>query len=176
MILDQHIVREFLRYFKTTGRFVWRYRARDHFLTDKACNAWNARYPGETAGTFHRSSGYWIITINNCPHGAHRLAWLWVHGWLPKELDHVNQDRIDNRICNLREVSHRDNGRNRRLSRNNTSSISGVSWSSKEQKWRATIRVNYKHLNIGVFSSLDAAARARKSAERKYGFHRNHGR
>ena len=82
----------------------------------------------------------------------------------------------DNRLVNLRDVDQRTNLRNQRLSRANSSGVTGVSWSLVRKKWYAYITVDGLMKNLGHFVSLPVAVEARKTAERLYGFHPNHGR
>ena len=92
-----------------------------------------------------------------------------------KSIDHINGNRSDNRIENLRVVNKIENSRNQRPKPSNVSGFTGVSWDKVNNKWRATIKVKYKQINIGRFSELSDAIDARKSANLKYGFHENHG-
>jgi len=105
----------------------------------------------------------------------HRLAWLYVHGELPEFIDHVNHNRSDNRIDNLRSVTRVENNRNKSISKHNTSGVLGVSWHKRQEKWVAGIKVDYKKKHLGSFTDINDAIRARKEAEIKYGFHTNHG-
>lgn len=86
------------------------------------------------------------------------------------EVDHIGGEktRNDNRKNNLRIATHSENGKNCKLSANNTSGITGVSWSNYEQKWRARITVNYKSIFLGWFTDFNEAVKARKEAEKKY--------
>tara|TARA_R110000803_G_scaffold53330_2_gene109371 strand:+ start:889 stop:1404 length:516 start_codon:yes stop_codon:yes gene_type:complete len=92
-------------------------------------------------------------------------------------VDHENADRFDNRMSNLRDVTQLENRRNSSLNANNTTGSCGISeWKGKKgSTWRATIRVNYKKVYIGAFKTLEKAIAARKAAEVKFGFHKNHG-
>jgi len=120
--------------------------------------------------------GYLVVAIGKKTYLVHRVIWLWVYGSLPKhELDHANHIKIDNRISNLQEALHRDNGKNQSMPRNNTSGVMGVCWDNGRNKWAAAIMVNGKTIHLGRFDDLAAAAVARKAATRKYGFHENHG-
>ena len=127
----------------------------------------------------HHSGYLYIrITVNEKAKqfSLHRLAWLYTHGYLPEFIDHINHDRSDNRIDNLREVSRIENNMNQSKAKHNTSGHIGVSWHKGQKKWTSGIKVNYKRIHLGSFDDIDDAIRARKQAEVKYGFHANHGR
>jgi len=127
---------------------------------------------GECAGTI-QSHGYLIITIDKKRYMAHRLAWFYVHGAWPKgDLDHINGDKLDNRIINLREATRQQNMQNVRRHRHNTSGYKGVAWHSQRNKWRAYIFDSYRQIHLGLFDSREAAALARANAEKKYHSHR----
>lgn len=120
---------------------------------------------GRETGTVSSTSGYIMISADNRRYNAHRLAWLHVHGTWPVEVDHVNMDRSDNRLSNLREASRAENSCNRPVQRNNKSSgIKGVTWSHKRRKWLAQIGKDGKHYNLGAYSSIEEAATAYKDA------------
>ena len=107
----------------------------------------------------------------------HRIAWLLMTGhWPTEEIDHINGIRTDNRWSNLRSVSRVENQHNRKLPTNNKSGVHGVCWHKSLGKWVAQIRLNEKIKHLGCFSSIDDAIEARKIAEKKYGYHDNHGR
>ena len=131
---------------------------------------------GDVPGYIGRN-GYQQIYVDGKIYYAHRLIWLHVHGAFPPEqIDHINGDRTDNRIENLRAVNNQENHRNERKSKNNTSGATGVFWAAKISKWRGQIRIGKKNIHLGVFDNWFDAVCARKSAEKKYGFHPNHGR
>jgi len=119
--------------------------------------------------------GYVRIGFQNKVYLAHKLAWLYVYGDWPIELDHINHNRADNRISNLRLVTHSDNMKNQRKCKNNTSGVTGVNWDKQTNKWRAEIMVNRKGIKLGRFTELQDAIQIRKQAEIDYGFHPNHG-
>jgi len=156
--------------------FYWKPRP----VTTHHDKAWNTKYARKRAGSL-RSSEYRSIgfRINGKDYAffEHRLVFLWLHGHFPKDdMDHINGIRDDNRIENLREVGHVENGKNTKIYKTNTSGIIGVHWSTSKQKWRAQIVVDYKQIYLGLFDDKFAAICARKSAEVKYIFHENHGR
>ena len=84
------------------------------------------------------------------------------------DVDHMNHQRYDNRKNNLRVCSHRNNGKNLSLAKNNTSGITGVRFDNKLQKWIVEIMVNYKTIWLGTFDKSDDALKARREAEDKY--------
>ena len=127
------------------------------------------------AGTL-RKTGYLVVNIRGKTCLVHRIIWLWVHGHFPTEqIDHINHIRTDNRLANLRPASFLDNRRNLTLFKRNTSGVCGVGWEKSAQKWRSRIKVNYSSISLGYFENFDDAVSARKKAEKKYGFHPNHG-
>lgn len=91
------------------------------------------------------------------------------------EIDHINHDKIDNHIENLRIVSHSDNLKNLSLRSDNKTGISGVCWHSKQNKWQASINVNGRMKYLGVFDCIEKATEARKIAEFEHKYHPNHG-
>ena len=93
---------------------------------------------------------------------AHRVAWLFHYGEDPgdRQVDHINKDRLDNRIENLRLATHQENQRN-------TKGL-GVSWSKQKQKWRSYIMVDYKQISGGLHESYEAALEATARLKRKH--------
>lgn len=83
-------------------------------------------------------------------------------------VDHINGDTLDNRRMNLRTCTHAANLRNGRLRTNNTSGVKGVYWDRARGLWNARIRVNYRTVHLGRFTTLEAAAHARRLAEQQY--------
>jgi len=123
---------------------------------------------GGTAGA-RMSNGYRNISVMNRRYLAHRLAWLYVYdSWPETQIDHVNRDRSDNRILNLREATPRQNGQNKGMLISNTSGYAGVSWHRLRSKWRANIKHNRVQIHLGLFESIEDAVAARKAAEKLY--------
>ena len=154
-------LREFLHYEPETGIF-----------TRKVSTARRVK-AGDVAGC-PDGRGYLLIQAQSRLYRAHRLAWLYVYGtWPTDQIDHINRIRTDNRISNLREVSHKQNGQNRSKPSNNTSGYTGVRWYKRISKWVAQIRHNYKHIYLGCYNTIEEAIAARKAGELKYwGAHR----
>lgn len=163
-MITQERLRELLDYNAETGHFVWRRR----LGSDRDTNAWNERFADTIAGGLN-GNGYRQIRLDGCRYKAHRLAWLWVHGcWPAADTDHINGDRTDNRIANLREATRAENMRNRGANKNNTSGHKGVTWRRDVRKWHARIVVSRRHIRLGHFDTPEAAAEAYEVAANKY--------
>lgn len=85
-----------------------------------------------------------------------------------EEVDHINHDTKDNRKNNLREVAHQQNLMNQKINANNTSGVTGVSWSNTHNVWKAKIFYKGKEISLGYYVNFDDAVKARKQAEEKY--------
>ncbi len=100
---------------------------------------------------------------------AHRIAWVLHYGEWPKgQIDHIDGNGLNNRLVNLRDVSHAENQRNQKLHSRNKSGYRGVSLDRKTGKWQAHIWANGKRLYLGRFDTALAAGEARTAAETKY--------
>ena len=120
--------------------------------------------------------GYKSVHVLNKLFLAHRLVWLLEKGEMPKgSLDHINQDNQDNRISNLRLVSHAENMKNKKRYANNSQGITGVYWRKDKKNWNPQIRSNNKLYSLGYFNDFFEACCARKSAEINFNFSSNHG-
>jgi len=130
---------------------------------------------GSVAGSVN-PSGYILIQIDRKSYKAHRLAWMFTHGKFPlANIDHINGVRIDNRIVNLRSASHSENLKNQKIRATNSSGVTGIYWNNAKRKWRAYIKDLGKQVHLGLFDDKFEAICARKSAENKFGYHKNHG-
>ena len=110
--------------------------------------------------------GYLRIRVYGKKYRAHRLAWLYVYGTFPsKGIDHINGNKLDNRIENLREADQTENSQNRVAWRNSTSRYLGVSYYAKTKKWVAQIKSGADQIFLGYFSTPEAANAAYKQAK-----------
>ena len=120
---------------------------------------------GDVAGTIN-NHGYCIIYVDREGYPAHRIIYLWHHGYMPEgELDHINRIKRDNRIENLREVSRLCNVRNTGNFKNNTSGVKGIYKYQNLSKWFAYIKVSSRAYRLGTFNNLDEAVLTRLAAE-----------
>lgn len=171
------LLRKLLRYEPETGKLYWLERTLEMFPHARACISWNARFARKEALTSLDRKGYRRGAIFNKFYAAHRVIWAIVHGeWPPEQIDHINGDKQDNRLGNLRAVSNSENLKNQKRPKNNTSGIIGVYWNKQLVAWHAQIKINGKKKHLGTYQCIGAAAAARASADLKHGFHRNHGR
>ena len=166
---DLEYLRQRLRYEPDTGKLFWL----PHSMASKS---WTTRYAGKEAFTSKDRHGYRQTHMDGIVLRAHRVAWALHYGaWPEFDIDHVNHDREDNRLCNLRAVTRAENRKNASLSRNNTSGVCGVYWSTDRRKWGAYITSGGLQHNLGHFASFEDAVAARRAAEGRFGFHENHG-
>ena len=141
--------------------------------------AFNAQFAGRECGSIDYH-GYRIIGFRH--EGklkrlkAHRLAWLIVHGKPPDgEIDHINRNRADNRISNLRDVHRHINQRNASRRVDNTSGVTGVAWDKNSGKWLAQASIDGRPRYIGRFTCIHEASAAVKAFRAKHGFTDSHG-
>ena len=129
---------------------------------------------GNVSGSY--SSRYALVTINGVPWQISRVIFMMHHNYLPKYVDHINGNKHDNRIENLRAATPHQNQCNHPLQSKNKSGVKGVSWIKKYQKWYACIRVNGKTKNLGMFDNLELAKEFIELArETLHGNFANHG-
>ena len=154
--LTAEYLRSILHYEPETGIFTW-----------KVSNSNRVRI-GDAAGC-PCGGGYLNITVGSRLYLGHRLAWLYVYGVWPKDqIDHINRNRSDNRITNLRDVSTKQNLQNAGKYSHNTSGHPGVCWHKQHSKWVASIMHNQKSIHLGYFTDIEEALSARKAAEKLY--------
>ncbi len=148
-------LRELLDYNPETGVFTWRATG-------------TGRRPNGTAGSVNSKDGYVYMRIDGATHLGHRLAWFYQNGHWPRYfIDHIDGDRANNRICNLRDVSKAGNNQNIRSPRiNNQSGFLGVI--KKRGKWDAQITICKRPTYIGTFDTAELAHEAYKAAKRKH--------
>lgn len=128
------------------------------------------------AGTITKN-GY--VSVGSCgvKAYAHRIVWFMHNGEIPKgfDIDHIDHDRTNNKIDNLRIVSRSDNLRNKGVVKSSSGEM-GVYWSEAAGKWEASITVEGRKKYLGLFETIESAKAARIRANSIYGYHENRGR
>ncbi len=159
------------------GTLTWRTRPREFFPSDRSMKWWNTMYAGRPALACVNSIGYCVGAILGENFLAHRVIFAMSKGRWPKnEVDHEFGRTADNTFSQMRDVTHRQNCRNQRRAKTNTSGVTGVCWAKREKKWLSRIKAKDREIFLGYFNKKTEAIAARKQAEREYGFHPNHGR
>lgn len=154
-------IRQRLAYCPVTGRLTWKARP------ERKWGAVTVR-AGDEAGS-PAKGGYAAVRVGGRANlASHRIAWFLHHGhWPLQYIDHVNGDRLDNRIENLRLATKSQNAANSKRQSNNTSGIKGVSYNAERSCWQAGICLNKKRKHLGRFSTKEAAAQAYASAAQR---------
>lgn len=123
---------------------------------------------GRSLGSAH-GNGYIRIAVGGMRVYAQRLAWFICYGDEPQHIDHINHDKADNRIRNLRAATASQNVSNRgKLNANNTSGYRGVTLFRRTGKWSSTIKVQRRSIHLGYFDDINDAVKARRDAEMKF--------
>ena len=160
--LTVDLLNHLFEYDKETGNLIWKIQQR-------------GIRKGSIAGSV-KSHGYLCVGINYKSYRAHRLVFLMHKGYLPKTIDHINGDKLDNRIENLRAATVGQNQHNRKTNANNTSGYKGVSWNKGCNKWLSQIKLEGKRIHLGYFDNLEEAAEVvRKAREELHGDFAHHG-
>lgn len=149
------------KYSKETGSLFWRVSRRGI-----------RRYYNKEAGSIDKD-GYRVIYFNQKQYRATTIIWLILYGREPfvgHEIDHINRDKSDDRLLNLRECTHSQNMSNQAIPSSNTSGYKGVSYHKHTNRFRATIMHNKKSIHIGLYNTAEEAAEAyRKKAIELFG-------
>lgn len=150
-------VNEFLAYNEKTGVFRWKVGR-------------GSKKAGSIAGCLNPTTGYWCVRIRRKGYSAHRMAWLLYYGYLPESsIDHIDKNKLNNSISNLREASQSCNCKNASTRSDNTSGVKGVNWHSGNKIWIARIAVNGKDYYIKGSKDFDEAVAHRLAAEQCLG-------
>lgn len=164
VVISQRLVQELLDYDPEVGVFTWKPRHLLWFKDKRSWKIWNTKFAGKTVGAIG-PNGYVVTTVLGQSVYGHRIAWLWMTGEWPTLIDHIDQNRSNNRWANLREATHTMNMQNAKIRSDNTSGVKGVTWSKARQCWVAQIQVKGMGLFLGHFDTMSEALDARKKAE-----------
>jgi hypothetical protein len=162
------VLKKLLRCDPAAGKLYWRKRPREFFKSNRDWLAWNTLYAGKEALITVSNTGHLRGKLFDRTYWAHRVIWKMATGREATFIDHINGNPVDNRLPNLRDVSHAENMRNRSLRKHNKTGYAGVHY--KGNRWHAGIRGGGRQLHLGSFKTREEAIAARKSAEAKYGY------
>lgn len=151
MSLSQTELKEMFLYEPETGFLRWK-DARSNMIKNSKAGCKNA-------------SGYLIVSINSKSHRVQRVIWMYIFGHIPDGfyIDHINGNKTDNRLCNLRLATNSQNQQNRPAPQNNSSGYRGVTWHKQANKWMARICHHGKREMLGLFETAEEAYEAYKS-------------
>lgn len=155
--LNHAYLHELLHYQHEEGTFVWKVKRKNTEI-------------GKIAGNRH-GAGYWTITIDQTAYLAHRLAWFYVYGkWPEFVIDHINRNRLDNRIINLRAVTQKENLQNIAVKKSNKTGTNGVCFRSdgRTNPWCARVMHNKREKSLGHFKTYEEAVEARQAWDQKF--------
>lgn len=162
-------LRKRLRYEPETGKLFW-------IDCDEETNSWRAKYVNKEAFTSFMNQGYRQGTIKKSGFLAHRVIWAIYYGkWPEKTIDHIDGDRSNNKITNLREATQSENSRNMSISKRNKSGFIGVSWSKQRNKWHVQMMVNGINKSFGFYDDISEAAKRRLQVSKGHGYSDGHG-
>lgn len=175
-LIDPEILHKLLVADFDTGKLVWKHRDRLFFMDDASFKKWNTKWAGKPAFTSKTNLGYAQGSILNIKFTGHAVIWAMKYGkWPTHQIDHINGNRFDNRIVNLRDVPQSINVRNSAKNSKNTSGMCGVRWEKTRSKWYVYGRAGGPIKNLGRFDCFAMAVRARAQFNKNNGFSSRHG-
>ena len=143
-------------------KYILHYNPETGIFTRKRPTGYGTK-KGQVVGS-ERSKGYLGVSINTKSYLLHRLAWFYTTNRWPKDqIDHINGVKNDNRWCNLREATNKQNCLAQGVRSDNTSGYKGVYWHKASQKWLASVQIN-----VGAFDNKHDAAKAYNKAAKEY--------
>ena len=174
--MDIELLRDIIKYNPETGELIWKERSDDFPASITSIRAFNTKNANKPIYQ-EQHRGYLRVCLFGKNYKSHRVAWAIYYGYWPDDqIDHIDGDRSNNRIENLRAASQTENSRNTKIPSTNMSGVIGVFWDKRRFKWEARISENSKSVYLGEFDYFWDAVEARRDAEKKYGYHGNHGR
>lgn len=166
------VLRQLLRYEPETGKLFWRtrpvslFRCHGKMSAEHAASTWNKSHAGKEAFTSVDNYGYRRGSVFNISIRAHQVIWRMENGIQPdgSDIDHIDNDRLNNRLENLRLAERSQNCANRRARRDGTSRFKGVCWKQQLGAWIAYAFTGSQREHLGTFAREEDAARAYDAA------------
>ncbi len=150
----------------------WKVRPINHFSNERYCNKFNKQFTGKDAGC--KINGYYFVDVafnkKSLAYPVHRIIYAISNGiqdFGDKIIDHIDRDKTNNNINNLRLIELKYNSFNMTLAKNNKSGFTGVYWHEKTKRWRATITENGKNIYLGIYKNIEDAIKIRELHEKE---------
>jgi hypothetical protein len=180
LTFDISDLRRHVSYDAATGKLYWLPRLAEDFTDARRSREgiallWNAKNAGREALASVNVKGYKTGKYQGQALRAHRAVWLLHNDTWPEQLDHINGDKSDNRIENLRAADHTINARNQPTYRNCRYGAMGIR-PVPSGNWQARLRVNGRETSLGTYPTKEDAAAAYRTAAVANGYHPNHAR
>jgi hypothetical protein len=150
-MITQSELKELVNYDKDTGIFTWKKRTSNRIKV------------GDIVGNFHKS-GYIEMRVGGTRCLAHRFAFLYVHGYIPKLIDHIDRNKKNNTIDNLREATYGQNTLNSKIRSDNTSGAKCVYFDKRNNSWEVKIGNKY----IKKYKTLEEAKHKAEEIRKEY--------
>ena len=151
------------------GRLYWKVRPRSHFADNRGCSVWNSKFPGKLAGCIQADTkgvSRFVVNINGKLFKRYHIVFAIHTGRFVNNIDHEDNNTMNDRIGNLREATHSQNMQNRGKQKNNQCGYKGVH--KVRDKYRSMIRINKKRIHLGYFNDRESAYAAYCEAAKKY--------
>jgi hypothetical protein len=123
---------------------------------------------GSKAGTYRNHDNAYQVIINGKHYLTHRIVFMMHHGYLPQFVDHIDRNRSNNKIENLREATHSQNAHNSAIRKDSKTGIKNVSWNKVDKSWKVRIQANNTRITIGQFKDFELAELVAMEARHKY--------
>ena len=157
---SQKYLLECFQYNPDSGELSWNTRPPSHFSNLVAYKKWCTRRKNSPTVINALCNGYYGIRLDGPAFYVHRLIWKLAFGEDPSYIDHINNNKLDNRLSNLRQVTHSLNNHNRPVRKDNKLQVKGVYQRKDTLKFQAEIRVNKQKINLGCYTTLEDAQNA----------------
>jgi len=144
IMITQQELKELVNYDKDTGIFTWKKRTSNRVKV------------GDAIGNLH-NCGYVEMSVGGKRYLAHRIAWLYMYGYIPQLIDHIDGNKQNNKICNLREATYQSNVYNSKIRSDNKSGVRCVSWNKKRNSWEVRLKIDGKLKHYGDYKDLSDA-------------------
>lgn len=163
------VVKRLFWYEPIHGLLFWNDRPLSDFQDKRSADIWNSKFAGKLAGS-DSPHGYTLVSLpGGGKTGAHRIVWLLAYGeWPSRQIDHINGDRDDNRLTNLRLATPSENRQNQKLHRDSRTGFKGVSLDKRRNKYMARITFGGRQRSLGCFETAELAHAAYVAAARKH--------